>query len=69
MPDVSPYTDVGAIDHADRDVEHVDNDMLEAKEDESHNWEMKNGNFGNSISSMSREPDSDTDCCVSVAAG
>ena len=60
MPDVSTDTDVGAVDHTDRDIEHVDDDVLESEEDESHDWEMKDGDFGDSVSSVCREPDGDT---------
>ena len=62
MPDVSTDTDVGTVDHTDRDIEHVDDDVLEPKEDESHNWEMKDGDFGDGVSSVCREPDGDTHC-------
>lgn len=61
MPDVSTDTNIGAVDHTDGDVEHVDDDVLESEEDESHDWEMEDSDFGDSVPSVCGEPDGDTD--------
>lgn len=61
VPDISTDTDVGAVDHTDGNVEHVDNYVFESEEYESHDWEVENGNFGDGVSSMGREPDGDAD--------
>lgn len=61
VPDVSTDTNIGAVDHTDRDVEHVDDDVLESEEDESHDWEMKDSDFGDGVPSVCGEPNGDTD--------
>lgn len=56
VPDVFTDTDVGAVQDAHGDIVHVDDNVLEAEKDKDKDWEMKDDDFRNNISSTGSEP-------------